>query len=213
MDKKLKHYIWLAAAALTICASAAIAATQLKARSNDRTAEARVSDGARTNFPVTIRQPITTPQVFTGQTNFQGQPVAVACSTCHSTTRPNPQTQSAAELDEFHQGMTFAHGSVSCLSCHSAKNYDTLQLANGTHVAFENVMSVCAQCHGPQYRDYRNGSHGGMNGFWDLKSGPRTRNNCVDCHDPHAPAFAAMMPVFKPLPGERHHTAKPPAKH
>lgn len=158
--------------------------------------------------------PLTTPIVFTGQTNVQGQAVAVACSTCHSTTKPNPATQSAAELDEFHQGMAFVHGGVSCLSCHSSKNYDSLQLANGSPVAFENVMSVCAQCHGPQYRDYRNGSHGGMNGFWDLKAGPRTRNNCVDCHDPHAPAFAPMMPVFKPAPAERHGgTKRAAAKH
>ena len=61
------------------------------------------------------------------------------------------------------------------------------------------AMQLCAQCHGPQTRDYRRGSHGGMQGYWDLSRGDRVRNHCVDCHDPHAPAF----PRFTPLPPPR----------
>jgi formate-dependent nitrite reductase cytochrome c552 subunit len=84
------------------------------------------------------------------------------------------------------------------MSCHNAENYDSLRRADGQEVSFGRVMDLCAQCHGPQFRDYTHGAHGGMNGHWDLRSGPRTRNNCIDCHDPHAPAYPKVMPVFPP---------------
>jgi hypothetical protein len=59
-------------------------------------------------------------------------------------------------------------------------------------------MALCAQCHGTQKRDYDHGAHGGMRGYWDLKRGPRERNHCVSCHDPHAPKFGTFMPVHPP---------------
>ncbi len=94
--------------------------------------------------------------------------------------------------------MRYAHGERTCLSCHNARDYDTLRLADGSALAYRNVIKLCAQCHGPQYRDYRHGSHGGMNGYWDLSRGPRYRNNCVDCHDPHAPAYPRVRPAPPP---------------
>jgi hypothetical protein len=59
-------------------------------------------------------------------------------------------------------------------------------------------MTLCAQCHGPQFRDYQHGAHGGMSGFWDLSKGGRTRNNCIDCHDPHAPKYPTVTPARGP---------------
>jgi hypothetical protein len=59
-------------------------------------------------------------------------------------------------------------------------------------------MRLCAQCHGPQYRDYQNGAHGGMTGNWDLSKGGRVRNNCIDCHDPHAPRYPTVTPSRGP---------------
>ena len=150
--------------------------------------------------PVQVRQPAGAPRVFTGQTNFHGQPVSVSCSTCHTTTRPNVQLRTSAELDEFHQQLKFNHGQLSCLSCHNAGDYDTLRMADGIALEFTNVQQLCAQCHGPQARDYKNGSHGGMTGYWDLSRGPRLRNNCTDCHDPHSPQYPTMTPVFPPAP-------------
>ena len=90
------------------------------------------------------------------------------------------------------------HGDLSCLSCHNPDDYGTLRLADQRAVLYRDVMTLCAQCHGPQYRDYLHGAHGGMNGYWDLTKGPRTRNSCIHCHDPHAPAFPSMRPTFKP---------------
>jgi predicted CXXCH cytochrome family protein len=94
--------------------------------------------------------------------------------------------------------MPLAHGMLACYSCHNPDDADALRLADGTSVAYPDVMTLCAQCHGTQARDYEHGAHGGMNGYWDLTRGPRTRNNCIDCHDPHSPEFPSMQPTFKP---------------
>lgn len=155
-------------------------------------------------FPVTIRKPAGPPRVELGAhgalggKDAAGKSVTVACSTCHATRPPNFAIRESADLDEFHQNLAYAHGKVSCLSCHNSQNYDTLHLADGSSVEYSEVMTLCAQCHGPKTRDYQHGAHGGMTGYWDLSRGPRTRNNCVDCHAPHAPRFPAMKPTFKP---------------
>ncbi len=139
-----------------------------------------------------------TPAVRARHTTTAGNVAAVACSTCHTTRPANVALTQAAQLKEFHLGLTYRHGELSCLSCHNATNYDTLRRADGTAVAFPQTIALCAQCHGPTYRDYLHGSHGGMNGYWDLQRGPRERNTCTDCHDPHAPLYPRVQPVFPP---------------
>ena len=149
-------------------------------------------------FPVNIRKPIGPPRVFTGINDIHGQPVTVGCSTCHATRQPNFENKSVADLNEFHGSLAFAHGTVSCLGCHNATDYDALKLADGSRVEYTNVMTLCAQCHGLQMRDYQHGAHGGFNGHWDLTRGPQEKNNCIDCHNPHSPKFPKMQPTFKP---------------
>jgi formate-dependent nitrite reductase cytochrome c552 subunit len=143
----------------------------------------------------------------TGLTNFHGQPVFAACSTCHTTTKPNLDTSRTEDLDQFHQGLNYNHGNLTCLSCHNSTDYDSLRLADTRPVAFADSMTLCSQCHGPQRRDYDMGLHGGMNGYWDLTRGGRTRNTCINCHDPHAPAFPLVLPVLPP----RDRVSVPPA--
>ena len=153
---------------------------------------------ATTLYATTIRKPAGPPQVFTGLTDPHGNAVTVSCSTCHATRQPNKDTKTVADLNEFHGSLQIAHGKISCLSCHNANDYDSLKLADGSRVEFTEVMSLCGQCHGPQMRDYEHNVHGGMNGYWDLTKGPRQKNNCVDCHNPHSPQFPKMQPTFKP---------------
>lgn len=148
--------------------------------------------------PVEIRPTKGTPKVLTTLTNHAGATALVSCSSCHATTKPDRTTRSASQLDKFHQGMKFDHGDQSCLNCHNESDYDTLKLANGSAVEYSQVMQLCGQCHGPQLRDYQMGLHGGMNGHWDLTRGPRTRNSCTHCHDPHAPAYPTVKPVLPP---------------
>jgi formate-dependent nitrite reductase cytochrome c552 subunit len=151
-----------------------------------------------TLHPVLIRRPDGPPMLATGLTNFQGQPVFASCSACHTTTKPNLENRRTEDLDQFHQGLKYNHGNLTCLSCHNSTDYDSLRLADTRSVAFVDSMTLCSQCHGPQRRDYDMGLHGGMNGHWDLKRGGRTRNTCINCHDPHAPAFPLVMPVLPP---------------
>ncbi len=147
---------------------------------------------------VRIRPGPQTPKVMATLPQTGGVPAMVSCSTCHATRRPDIANASAEALDEFHQGLKYRHGGLSCLSCHNAANYDTLRRADGAAIAYPNTIQLCAQCHGPQYRDYQNGSHGGMTGHWDLRVGERVRNTCTDCHDVHAPAYPRVRPVFPP---------------
>lgn len=148
--------------------------------------------------PVHIRQPDGPPRMDVGRVDHRGQAVTVACSTCHAVREPDRSTSSTADLDEAHHGLAVAHGGQSCLSCHHPEDYDSLRLADGRRLPFTDVMTLCGQCHGTQLRDYRHGAHGGMTGYWDLTRGPRERNNCTDCHDPHAPAFTGMIPAPGP---------------
>lgn len=125
------------------------------------------------------------------------EPVEVACATCHSLRPDAPPVRRAEELDDFHQGLRFVHGNLSCQSCHNLDNHDTLRLSDGTAIPFLEVRRVCSQCHPEKADAFAHGAHGGMNGYWDRTRGPRLRNNCIHCHDPHAPAY----PTFRPAPG------------
>jgi len=198
------RWILLASGMLAMCAGVIWTVRYALAEESQAVSPVAVTSAASSlksplkKFAVTIRKPAGPPRIDLGMTDVMGEPVTAACSICHATRPANEANRRPADLDEFHQNLAFAHGKVSCLSCHNPKDYDTLRLADGRSVEYAEVMTLCGQCHGPQTRDYEHGAHGGMNGYWDLSRGPRTRNNCVDCHDPHAPSFPAMMPTFKP---------------
>ena len=182
----------------------------------ERAASAAAAVSSNTNatlHPVLIRRPDGPPKIATGLTDFQGQPVLASCGSCHTTTKPNIDTRRAEELDQFHQGLKYVHGNLTCLSCHNSGDYDTLRLADTRAVEFVDSMTLCSQCHGPQRRDYDMGLHGGMNGYWDLTRGGRTRNTCINCHDPHAPAFPLVMPVLPPRDRISVPKSAPPAVH
>jgi formate-dependent nitrite reductase cytochrome c552 subunit len=139
------------------------------------------------------------PRIETGALDYHGAEVAVACMTCHTSKTPNTQTGLGGTVPQgFHHGLTYTHGGQTCLSCHNPGDYDALRLADGRKLAFADAQLLCAQCHGPQTRNYLHGSHGGMSGYWDKTKGERARNTCTDCHDPHAPAYPAWTPVFAP---------------
>ncbi|MCA9134924.1 MAG: hypothetical protein KDA45_17265, partial [Planctomycetales bacterium] len=156
------------------------------------------SSGEQGRYAVTVRQPAGPPKIELADVDPHGRSGAVACSTCHSQRTPKLDARAAEELDEFHQGLQFSHGALGCYACHNAADADTLKLADGAAVAYRDVMTLCSQCHAQQADSYAHGAHGGMNGYWDLSRGPQQRNNCIDCHDPHAPQYPQMLPTFKP---------------
>jgi hypothetical protein len=148
-------------------------------------------------FPIHERRPAGPPLVGLVAAHTQGGAAHVACSTCHSVLPPNLEN-SAHELDQFHQGLQFNHGGLSCYACHHSENHDSLRLADGSSIAYPDVMTLCSQCHASQVTSYAHGAHGGMTGFWDLSRGPQSKNNCIDCHDPHSPGYPRMTVDFKP---------------
>lgn len=150
------------------------------------------------SHPTEINQPAKLTSIETGRVNPMGEAERVNCVTCHSVRRRGGLPASASELQQFHGGLVFKHGEQACGSCHRADRPDGLHLASGRDLDMADVMTLCGQCHGPQLRDYVHGAHGGMNGHWDLQRGGRKRNNCVDCHDPHSPAYAPARPVMPP---------------
>lgn len=135
-----------------------------------------------------------------------GREVRLRCDSCHGLEGVGDGPPATAEdAGGPHVGLEVAHGDQACGACHAPDRPERLRLADGEVIPMRDALRLCAQCHGPQHRDYRRGSHGGMQGYWDLRRGDRIRNHCVDCHDPHRPAF----PRFRPLPPP--HDRFPPA--
>lgn len=153
---------------------------------------------SREPFAVIVRKPSGPPRIELSGNDPQGRSGSVACSTCHAVRQANLENKTAATVDEFHQGMTFNHGNITCYACHNPNESDALRLADGSSVAYENVMTLCSQCHSKQAESFAHGAHGGMNGHWDLSRGPQMKNNCIDCHDPHVPKYPKMIVGFKP---------------
>ena len=139
--------------------------------------------------------------------NGRDIPAGTACETCHGPV-PDPELFAPSPAGEpYHTKIELEHGPLSCDHCHD-QDRTQLHLADGEQLPFSQVMRLCAQCHGPMYRDYEHGAHGGMNGYWDTRQGGRVRNNCVDCHASHGPAYPVVSPVFPPRDRFFERTAK-----
>lgn len=114
------------------------------------------------------------------------------CSDCHEDEVTNYKVR---ELTEEHENRAeFSHGTTWCLDCHDAMDRDSLHLANGALVSFDETWKLCTQCHGTKLSDWRAGVHGKRTGYWQ---GPQEYWSCVACHDPHN-----ITPAFKPIVGE-----------
>lgn len=116
------------------------------------------------------------------------------CSECHGETDVVDRTR---RVVDFHDTVHFTHDAENrwCLDCHDAQHRDKLRLADGRLLDFTESYTLCGQCHGTQFRDWRAGEHGRRTGSW---SGAKEYLLCVHCHDPHSPKFKEMKP--KPPP-------------
>jgi len=117
------------------------------------------------------------------------------CSNCHSLMPANPTRRALT----FHTEIELRHDEENrwCLDCHDAENRDSLHLASGEPVSFEESYRLCGQCHGEKYRDWRAGVHGRRSGQWD---GRKTYLLCAHCHNPHRPRFQPIEPEPAPIP-------------
>lgn len=116
------------------------------------------------------------------------------CSDCHAWMPVNRQRR---VLTDMHGEIMLRHDEEHrwCLDCHSAENRDTLHLASGEPVSFEESYRLCGQCHGEKLRDWRAGIHGRRTGAWN---GHKTYLLCAHCHNPHEPRFKAVAPMPAP---------------
>jgi len=136
--------------------------------------------------------------IETGEETTLGTPGRVACATCHDVVSTGARAEKPEELEAFHRGLQVTHGNLACTSCHATGDPTALHLATGEKLAMSEALRLCSQCHGPQRTSFDHNAHGGLNGYWDLSRGPRLKNHCVDCHDPHAPAIGQVVPVLEP---------------
>lgn len=105
-------------------------------------------------------------------------------------------------IPDEHSDIVMGHGTHgrnnNCFNCHNDVNLLLLQARDGLDLKFEESTVLCGSCHGPTHRDWEAGSHGRTSGFWDRTQGPFKKQDCVNCHNPHAPRFPGRKPAPAP---------------
>jgi hypothetical protein len=121
------------------------------------------------------------------------------CSGCHD---GMPVNRTRRVLTEFHTDIVLKHDEQHrwCLDCHDAAVRDSLHLASGERISFEESYLLCGQCHGEKLRDWRAGVHGRRTGQWN---GHKQYLLCAHCHNPHQPKFRPLAPKPPPVPPTR----------
>jgi hypothetical protein len=120
-----------------------------------------------------------------------GSGIAIeACPACHLRDGgPAPGLLAVATLRPLlppHADFRADHGAVACRACH---------VDGATGVGWrEGDGATCGPCHGRLVRALEAGWHGRARGYWDARRGPRRRDTCGTCHDPHDPAPARRPP-------------------
>ncbi len=118
------------------------------------------------------------------------------CSECHAYQETDPLRRTLGMHEEIDE--SFNHDSENrwCLDCHDADTRDSLRLASGKLLNFEESYKLCGQCHGDKLRDWKVGVHGKRTGEWN---GTKQYLLCVNCHDPHSPRFKKLSPKPPPI--------------
>jgi hypothetical protein len=136
-----------------------------------------------------VRQPRLRPMYTVGVFTYR-------CSDCHRIITSPLETDRTLTQ---HREIKLQHGiNTRCFNCHHRTNRDAFVDDYGSEIPWNQPQLLCAKCHGPVYRDWQHGAHGRTNGYWDLKQGVQTRRRCIECHDPHCPPFAPLVPAPGP---------------
>jgi len=117
------------------------------------------------------------------------------CSECHSELETDPQPRELGMHEEIVENMDHDNENRWCLDCHDANTRDSLRLASGKLLGFDESYKLCGQCHGDKLRDWKVGVHGQRTGNWN---GDKKYLLCVHCHDPHYPTFKKLTPEPPP---------------
>ncbi|MCA9407307.1 MAG: cytochrome c3 family protein [Candidatus Omnitrophica bacterium] len=127
---------------------------------------------------------------------FEKDGFSYHCNDCHQNIEASKIQKS---FFSSHMDITLDHGVNNyCKTCHSQDNREALVDINNQDIPFDQSQLTCLKCHGPIYRDWENGVHGRINGYWAKDLGEMKRLTCVQCHDPHQPKFQPMEPSPSP---------------
>lgn len=85
-----------------------------------------------------------------------------------------------------------------CLDCHDREDRNRLTLGWERTIPFAQSAELCGKCHGLTHRDWERGTHGKTVGSWQPESTEHRRLTCVECHDPHRPAYPPFIPLAGP---------------
>lgn len=119
------------------------------------------------------------------------------CMECHRHLKPRWHHDRA--LVE-HRDLELEHGTNRfCLNCHHPDDRNSFVDYDGSVIPQEDVTLLCAKCHGPTYRDWKRGLHGRRSGSWLASSDEQSALRCIQCHDPHRPAFPRLEPMAPPV--------------
>jgi hypothetical protein len=118
------------------------------------------------------------------------------CSGCHAGMEVN---RTRRTLTEYHTDIVLKHDEEHrwCLDCNDPVSRDSLHLASGERISFNESYRLCGQCHGEKLRDWKAGVHGRRTGFWN---GHKQYLLCAHCHNPHQPRFKPLAPKPPPTP-------------
>jgi len=115
------------------------------------------------------------------------------CARCHDNLKTNPEPRVLMPVHEV--GLNHGGDRFWCLTCHDAKDRNSLHTLNGTRLDFDEAWRVCGQCHQARMKDWYYGAHGKR--YYNWKGEP-VRYNCTQCHNPHKPPFMHRKPQPPP---------------
>ncbi|MET7030534.1 cytochrome c3 family protein [Sediminicola luteus] len=122
----------------------------------------------------------------------KGQIKSFACIECHSKPVAKMKGQ---EGQKAHWNIKLNHATtetINCATCHNGNDMNNLNTLTGQNVDFNLSYKLCAQCHFSQFEDWKGGAHGKKVAGW---APPRASMTCVNCHNPHSPAYEKRWPV------------------
>ena len=117
------------------------------------------------------------------------------CMDCHAILDGEPRSEDLRQHSNIH----LEHGlNTRCVNCHHPEDRDKLISNDLEPLPYAEVAMLCAQCHGPVFRQWERGTHGKTLGFWDSNRGDSRHLTCTECHDPHHPRFDPIAPLPAP---------------
>jgi len=117
------------------------------------------------------------------------------CSNCHTKDLRALKAEGSGDMQKAHWNIKIEHAgdeTMQCNTCHSETDLNKLNSITGSNIDFDESYKSCAQCHSTQHAEWQGGAHGKRVGGWVP---PRIVKSCVECHNPHKPAFESRWPA------------------